>query len=357
MKKTQDKLTLSDRFIRNNQLVNCSKIVNRMSFPEVRVLLFIEDHLNNHPNKHIFHEEENLHNSLLLRLANHKDRENNRIDFQDNRLDLLVTSKANKTLPIKYFEWILSDLRSSIYLGAWLLHSGINIPALNKSDYLEFLSLMVRVGYINIDVNHQMTFQLINYNLTMNTDLLLSNIVNYRLSYSIAKVKHKTIKWIDQKNEFQIDWLYNYLIDAGKVLLQGSFVAVTSEEKYAQILASLDFIPDLPSTADSNLPPINKEGKLEIRIVKSVREYYLTTMKNAWNGQAYRKDKMIEKSECQITTTQENFAKLNALAKRNKKLPNKIINELIANEYKEIDWEPVSVDQVDLSKDDGNSGP
>lgn len=155
----------------------------------------------------------------------------------------------------------------------------------------------------------------------------------YKIYYSQQRTENKKIKWIDRNNDDQINFLFNYLIDNYKLILTDAFIPINNEEKYEQILASIDFIPDLPSNENSNLLLIKKNGEIIRRDVSSVREYYLNTMKNAWNGRVHRKEKRVEKNECQVNITKGNFAKLGELAKLHSTSPNRLINELIAREH------------------------
>ena len=301
-----------------------------MTVSDVRVLLYIEDYLYNNKGNYIFYEKDDLYNLLLKKI--------NRNKFsKDIGVDLLIEKKATHTIPLSFFYWALNDLRSALYLGKKILDSGIPMPALDKKGYLDLIQLIVRVSRINRSNMGIFSFSPILINRTENIESILDVICLFKKLYLEQRIKSKSVKWIDKSNDCQIDFLFDYLIDCNKMIVSEAFIPANSEEKYAQVLASIDCLPDLSSEECYIYPSIKKGGKWEEKNVNNVRDYYLNSMKNAWNGRVHRKVKVVEKSECQVNITKGNFVKLSALSELYGTSPNKLINEWIAKEHKELD--------------------
>lgn len=331
MNKSQSRVTFSSEYLKSRELEECSKALNNMTVSDIRVLIYIEDVISRIYHNHIIYEREDLHNLLLIKLDKYK------VD-SNKQLNLLIKYKVTRTIPLGYFEWALNDLRSIIYLGVYVLYSNINMPALRKINYISFIELVVRVNRIEVRYDNQFIFSPFHFSRGSGAgvDSFINDVSIYKNYYLEEKVKSKSVKWIDRRNDNQIDFLFDYLKDFNKIIMLNVFVPSNSEEKYAQILASIDFLPDLPSDENSNLPPMKKNGEIIRRDVNSVREYYLNSMKNAWNGRAHRKEKLIEKSECHVSITKRNFAKLSELSKLHSTSPNKLINEWIVREHEVV---------------------
>lgn len=309
-------------------MLECSEFLNNVSASDIRVLIYIEDAITRNYHNHSFYEEEDVKNLLLIKIG--KDNIDN-----NKKLNSLIRYKTIRTIPLSYFEWALNDLRSLIYLGMFILHSNIKIPALKKNNYISFIKLVIRVNRIHLSYDGVFSFCNISFSRGAGTgpDDLIDNISIYKNNYLQERIKSSSIKWIDIKDDIQIDFLFDHLKNLNRIIMLDFFIPSNSEEKYAQILASIDYLPDLPSNENSDLPPIKKNGETIRREVSSVRGYYLNTMKNAWNGRVYRKEKLIEKSECQVSIAKGNFAKLSELSKIYNTSPNKLINEWIVKAH------------------------
>lgn len=331
MSKLQNRVTLSDGYLRNRNLERCSEILKCMTVSDVRVLLYIEDFLYTRNHNYILYEQDDLYNLLLKKI----DRDE---ISKDIRVDLLIEKKATHTVPLIYFNWALNDLRSALYLGQKIINSHIPIPALNKKSFLELIQLIVRVNYIAGGSIGNLNFSPIEINRGVGgVEYFVDVISFFKQQYLEQRVKSKSVKWIDKSNDHQIDFLFDYLVDCNEMIVSEAFIPANSEEKYAQVLASIDYLPDLSSEECNIYPSIKKGGKWEEKNVNNVRDYYLSSMKNAWNGRVHRKVKVVEKSECQVNITKGNFVKLSVLSELYGTSPNKLINEWIAKEHKELD--------------------
>ena len=68
MSKLQNRVTLSDGYLRGRNLERCSEVLNCMTVSDVRVLLYIEDYLYNNKGNYIFYEKDDLYNLLLKKI-------------------------------------------------------------------------------------------------------------------------------------------------------------------------------------------------------------------------------------------------------------------------------------------------
>jgi len=330
MSKSRNEFTLSDEYLRDKDLKRCSEVLNRMEVCEVRVLMYIHQSLNGNHDIYTLYDKEDVYNFLLIELAKYG------IDAEF-RLDLLIEKKANYAVSLNYFNWALNDLRSVMHLGLEILNSNILIPALHKDDYLNFIKLIIRVNNLFLIDDKQFKFNKINFYDNQNYYHSSLNIIEYRSCYSQKVIKDKSIKWIDKDNKEQIDFIFSYLMDLNRIVLLDVFIPRNYEEKYAQVLVSIDCLPDLSTKECSIYPMVHRHGNLVGISVKNVREYYVNSMKNAWNGRVHRKGKLVERSECQVNITRGNFVKLGELSELYDTSPNKLINKWIAKEYKKLD--------------------
>ena len=152
-------------------------------------------------------------------------------------------------------------------------------------------------------------------------DWKVSHLQSIKYTYLKGRTEDKEIKWLDSKNNEQIEWAYSYLDnDPNKrIILQGIFFPETIDEKYELILAHLDSLGNIKST---DIGTKKNKGFSE-------RGYVLYSMKKAWDG---RKN-YESKSDSSIKIYKKNQEKLEALAERNKTTVIRLINQYIEDLY------------------------
>lgn len=69
MEKKQGRITLTDYYLRFHKLDNYSKILNRMTVSEVRLLIYIDAVLNKNEDAFALHNSEEVHNLFIEKLG------------------------------------------------------------------------------------------------------------------------------------------------------------------------------------------------------------------------------------------------------------------------------------------------
>lgn len=321
MENSYGKVTLSSEYLKFHRLYEYSKDLNRMSVLDVRLLLYFDQILFGVDNRYRYslYSSDDIYNIFIENLVSKE-------DSKIRMLNKITVFKAQHVIPKSYFSWIIVDLRTALYVGNFL-QSPITMGIFLKQDYLDFLQFVLSVSCFSIKNNGTQTVFPIDHRYVLSIKDHVNSIYIFRDKYRAEKIQKKSIKWIDENDEVQIDWLHNYLIEAKKLCLSDSFIPNNSEEKYAQILASFDVMLEEQNRPNDMLP-LMKDGSF--RTVNSIREYYLSSMKNAWNAQVYRRSKLVEKSGRQITLTKENFMKISEQASSEGISINRWINSLIS---------------------------
>ena len=148
----------------------------------------------------------------------------------------------------------------------------------------------------------------------------------------------REVKWLKGDDSSQIEWAYNYLSSDKReyLILPNTFIPSSLEDKYNLILASLDVLSNVKytyetSTQDIDMgdPIIDLESIPEI----SYRAKIIENMKDAW-AKFSASNKNEDLSEVKIY--KKNQDQLDSIMKAKGTTANKVISQIIENEYKKV---------------------
>lgn len=289
------------------------KELERMRVADARSLLYTYNIITNKSWENIRYDDDDYKNLLIKALQN--------CTYPIDRFNELLHAKAAYILPEAYLDWFKNDLRCSLFLMSLIVQLFSNNAYKGRGELINGISNCLRydIAIFNSNFNKSIKYENI---ITIAGDSRISYIESIKSTYLKGCTEDKEIKWLNAKNNEQIEWAYSYLDnDPNKrILLQGIFFPETIDEKYELILAHLDSLTNIKSI---DIGTKKNKGFSE-------RGYVLYSMKKAWDG---RKN-YESKSDSSIKIYKKNQEKLEALAERNKTTVIRLINQYIEDSYK-----------------------
>lgn len=248
----------------------------------------------------------------------------------------LMRFKINNQLPDSSLNWIKGDLRSALHIAYLVQGFFYNKTMVGGTELISHIS-----NYLKYEIMH--------FNYTPLTLPYYANYVvenNLPLIWRIETIKSvyfrnrtdREIKWLKGDDSDQIEWAYNYLSPDKRdhLILQDIFIPSSIEDKYNLILASLDVLSNakytyetLTKNIDMSDPTVDLESISEI----SYRAKIIENMKDAW-AKFSTSNKNEDLSEVKIY--KKNQDQLDSIMKAKGTTANKVISQIIENEYKKV---------------------
>jgi hypothetical protein len=248
----------------------------------------------------------------------------------------LMRFKINNQLPDSSLNWIKGDLRSALHIAYLVQGFFYNKTMVGGTELISHIS-----NYLKYEIMH--------FNYTPLTLPYYANYVvenNLPLIWRIETIKSvyfrnrtdREIKWLKGDDSDQIEWAYNYLSSDKRdhLILQDIFIPSSIEDKYNLILASLDVLSNAKYTyeavtknIDISDPTVDLESIAEI----SYRAKIIENMKDAW-AKFSTSNKNEDLSEVKIY--KKNQDQLDSIIKAKGTTANKVISQIIEDEYKKI---------------------
>ena len=248
----------------------------------------------------------------------------------------LMRFKINNQLPDSSLNWIKGDLRSALHIAYLVQGFFYNKTMVGGTELISHIS-----NYLKYEIMH--------FNYTPLTLPYYANYVvenNLPLIWRIETIKSvyfrnrtdREIKWLKGDDSDQIEWAYNYLSSDKRdhLILQDIFIPSSIEDKYNLILASLDVLSNAKYTyeavtknIDISDPTVDLESIAEI----SYRAKIIENMKDAW-AKFSTSNKNEDLSEVKIY--KKNQDQLDSIIKAKGTTANKVISQIIENEYKKV---------------------
>ena len=246
----------------------------------------------------------------------------------------LMRFKINNQLPDSSLNWIKGDLRSALHIAYLVQGFFYNKTMVGGTELISHIS-----NYLKYEIMH--------FNYTPLTFPYYANYVvenNLPLIWRIETIKSvyfrnrtdREIKWLKGDDSDQIEWAYNYLSSDKRdhLILQDIFIPSSIEDKYNLILASLDVLSNAKYTyeavtknIDISDPTVDLESIAEI----SYRAKIIENMKDAW-AKFSTSNKNEDLSEVKIY--KKNQDQLDSIIKAKGTTANKVISQIIEDEYK-----------------------
>lgn len=312
---------VSDEFIKKartnpNLLNKFFNIIANMSKDEARSLLLIRIFLLN-DNWDLSHLPNNDYPALLVR-------ELRGLKSPLEGFNGIIQYMLNVCVPDINLNWFKKDLRASLFI-AYLVERKIRSKVFKgKIDLIANIteSLKYRVHIFNEIYEKNLPNFL--YYRDVYGDEKTAHIEFVEYLYLKNRTAEKDLSWVNPSNKKQIDWMYDYLDGKifEKIILKRIFFPEDTNEKYQQILASLDILSNVP---DDKVGTQYNKGY-------SQRSYVIASMRNAWKTQTnYRKIRPSIK-ERYVKIYKENYERLDEIAKSKKLTDNQLVNDYLLND-------------------------
>ncbi len=289
---------------------------------DLRVFYFLELRLSNIWGQYVHYDKVDLQHFLVSQLLNY-------YPHSDTQLDYLVSIKTHHTTPNHYLTWLSNDFRASLFFGTYLEYDLSSVTLYGENYYIKFIHYMMKISSIFIDHDNVIHVKEIDFrNNTPAQFITTQNLEEVKRYYLKNRTPLKLLKWLNIKDEEQIDWAYDYLLERENIILNEIFYPKNSLEKYNLILASFDSF----DTTEKQHKVKNGSNTLAL----SDREFKIYKIRRAWNSILNTKKKVNEKTNRIITVYEKNYDKLLQLSKYTNTSPSKYINKFINDEYEKI---------------------
>ena len=307
------------RDVKNNKrnLEEFYKELSKIKPDEAAPLIYVKNYLQGKSWESISLNSDDYKHQLILHLKS--------CNYPLEEFNNLVRHKIDNILPDTYLDWFKDDLRCSLFLAHLIEHSIVHNAYKGRRELIDSVTHYLRhnIYMFNHEYSQNMPIYLVAYNRVGNWRTV--QILYVKSSY--MKNLTENYDWIDPKNDRMIDWIYKYLSRKGHehIILKGIFFPENTQEKYELILASLDV---LSNVEDPSVGTKNKKGF-------SPRNYVLSSMKKAWDGQK-QTDTQDDVKKGYIKIYKPNLPKLEALRVFSNLTPNGLVNKSIEKLYDEL---------------------
>lgn len=163
--------------------------------------------------------------------------------------------------------------------------------------------------------------------------------------YENNLTEKKLISWIDENNREQLDYILKYLEKNKLLCMNGKFTPLSNEEKYLQILASLDSLSNLENPDIRKKPPRNPRGKNSSKPARlattpkvknevfSDRSFWLFRLRNSWDANKRRMKNSQKTKDHFVKILKNDKPKLDALMEILKLSETKLISKMLEEFY------------------------
>ena len=248
----------------------------------------------------------------------------------------LMQFKINNQLPDSSLNWIKGDLHSALHIAYLVQGFFYNKTMVGGNELIVHILNYLKHDTINFNYAPLILPHYANP-VDVNNHPLIGVIETVKSNYFRNRTDRE-IKWLKGDDSEQVEWAYNYLSSEKRdhLILQNVFIPVSIEDKYNLILASLDVLSNIKYTyeiltknIDMSDPTIDLESIAEI----SYRAKIIENMKDAWNKFS-ASNKNEDLSEVKIY--KKNQDQLDSIMKAKGTTANKVISQIIENEYKKV---------------------
>ena len=237
----------------------------------------------------------------------------------------IIYHKLNYCVPDTYLNWFEKDLRSTLFV-AFLASDQLHKNTFKgKVDLINNVTETLRYEIHIFNRNYSKKLPEYSWYRDIHGDAKIAHIEFVKDLYLKNRTAEKDLSWIDPSNKKQVDWIYSYLYDQrfDEIILKRIFFPESTNEKYQQILASLDL---LSNVRDENIGTRDNKGY-------SPRDYVISSMKNAWRTKInYDKTKPLKK-ERYVKILKKNYEILDKVVGDTKSTDSKIINSYLSNNH------------------------
>ncbi|WP_201612530.1 hypothetical protein [Psychrobacter immobilis] len=237
----------------------------------------------------------------------------------------IIYHKLNYCVPDTYLNWFEKDLRGALFVAFLASHQLRKNTFKGKVDLINNVTETLRYEIHIFNRNYSKKLPEYSWYRDIHGDAKIAHIEFVKDLYLKNRTSEKDISWIDPSNKKQVDWIYSYLYDQrfDEIILKRIFFPESTNEKYQQVLASLDLLSNVP---DENIGTRDNKGYRP-------RDYVISSMKNAWRTQLnYDKTKPLKK-ERYVKILKKNYEILDKIIEETKSTDIKIINSYLSGNH------------------------
>ncbi|WP_201591438.1 hypothetical protein [Psychrobacter pulmonis] len=246
----------------------------------------------------------------------------------------LMQFKINNQLPDSSLNWIKDDLRNALHIAYLVQSIFYDKTMVGGTELISHIS-----NYLKYEVMHfnytPLTLPYYANPVDVNNHSLIGRIETIKSSYFRNRTDRE-IKWLKGDDSDQIEWAYNYLSSDKRdyLILQKVFIPSSLEDKYNLILASLDILSNVKYTYETSTQDIDmSDPKIDLESIAEIsyRAKIIENMKDAW-AKFSTSNKNEDLSEVKIY--KKNQDQLDSIMKAKGTTANKVISQIIEDEYK-----------------------
>lgn len=246
----------------------------------------------------------------------------------------LMQFKINNQLPDSSLNWIKDDLCNALHIAYLVQSIFYDKTMVGGTELISHIS-----NYLKYEVMHfnytPLTLPYYANPVDVNNHSLIGRIETIKSSYFRNRTDRE-IKWLKGDDSDQIEWAYNYLSSDKRdyLILQKVFIPSSLEDKYNLILASLDILSNVKYTYETSTQDIDmSDPKIDLESIAEIsyRAKIIENMKDAW-AKFSTSNKNEDLSEVKIY--KKNQDQLDSIMKAKGTTANKVISQIIEDEYK-----------------------
>lgn len=304
------------------------KKINSLSFYSAYWCLFELRSLYALPEKQILRDDTRVKSKLIhiLKKAN----------CNPKKLDEILQTSADESVPLSYVRWFYEDDRATLWLNMVLKKYNVASGYIQtKSDIAIFAHNLIFNSNIRISGREiHIGYDSYNDALVLNKKQVLGFLEQ---AYVRSKVGLGKTKWMDSRNDIQVNHLYQYMqkpceliklnvvtFSPSQALICADTIAIKESDRVSRLnhmLASLDYWMFDTYWFNEDGVVLGKDNN---------RSKFLEMMKNVSNSKANRiNDKNIKKKGLVLTSA--NKKTLSLIAKRQGKTRAQMLNDIVAS--------------------------
>ncbi len=246
----------------------------------------------------------------------------------------LMRFKIHNQLPDSSLNWIKDDLRNALHIAYLVQGIFYDKTMVGGTELISHISNYLKYEVMHFNYN-PLTFPYYANPVDVNNHSLIGRIETIKSSYFRNRTDRE-IKWLKGDDSDQIEWAYNYLSSDKRdyLILQKAFIPSSLEDKYNLILASLDILSNVKYTYETSTQDIDmSDPKIDLESIAEIsyRAKIIENMKDAW-AKFSTSNKNEDLSEVKIY--KKNQDQLDSIMKAKGTTANKVISQIIEDEYK-----------------------
>ena len=243
--------------------------------------------------------------------------------------------KIDRMIPSNAVKWFYKKNKETLLLAMFFYHTKKSITNRNIESQIDIDLISVEIIYSKMILKGHEEGELAKEFATRRFETLKG-------IYNESKTNPNSLRWLDKNNKDQVSWAYNYKARASRsgtnlptrnILMFTEFFNIDSDDTnlmYDHIIASLDFPVFIKIWENDEKSQIDNDLILKL---KNERLNIIDKMRNAWHKKVSQEKKKNTGTRFKLSS--EALTQLKELAKKEKISQDKLLENIIADYYKE----------------------